>query len=68
MTRSLFLIIGNVSKTADCSNVKCVPVKPANCRPIIPPGGCCPVCGKCYTTDFMVCTNITKSISAQINT
>ncbi|XP_063421996.1 reversion-inducing cysteine-rich protein with Kazal motifs-like isoform X1 [Mytilus trossulus] len=36
--------MGNVSKTADCSNVRCVLVKPANCRPIIPPGGCCPVC------------------------
>ena len=39
-------ILGNTSQSGECSGVKCVPVKPSNCHAIIPPGGCCPVCGK----------------------
>ena len=32
-----------------CEDVECPEVVPANCEGIIPPWGCCPVCGKLPT-------------------
>ena len=29
-----------------CENVECPDVKPATCKGIVPPGACCPHCGK----------------------
>ncbi|XP_070209920.1 reversion-inducing cysteine-rich protein with Kazal motifs-like [Littorina saxatilis] len=40
--------LGNLTRsnaqTMSCSRVECVPVRPANCRGVIPSGACCPVC------------------------
>jgi hypothetical protein len=37
------------SQTASCAQVQCPTQKPAGCRGVIPPGACCPVCGRFFT-------------------
>lgn len=41
--RAVGMYSGNLT-TSNCANVVCRPVRPKQCRPITPPGGCCPVC------------------------
>lgn len=46
-----------------CENVTCPPLKPSHCKGIIPPGACCPHCGKLsctwpqYTVTEWACSN-----------
>ncbi|XP_050418705.1 reversion-inducing cysteine-rich protein with Kazal motifs, partial [Patella vulgata] len=37
--------LGNITAgRSHCTNVRCQPLKPNNCKGLLPPGGCCPVC------------------------
>ncbi|XP_033761465.1 reversion-inducing cysteine-rich protein with Kazal motifs-like [Pecten maximus] len=42
--RAVGMYSGNLTTSNNCANVACRAARPNHCRPITPPGGCCPVC------------------------
>ncbi|XP_037653547.1 reversion-inducing cysteine-rich protein with Kazal motifs isoform X2 [Choloepus didactylus] len=37
-------VLSEYSSVAECAAVRCPPLSVAGCKPIIPPGACCPLC------------------------
>ena len=58
--RPLFFCSPGNSSGGECVGVVCPPVLPQQCNPILPPGACCPVCGKYTIISLYTDTTTTK--------